>query len=94
MDEVEKAKLQLEELKKQCSGMLHFFFWIAGFIISAESFIFCFVILEQILFFENIVRNFFAFSVFEQERLSVCAGMKNILSGCKQDFKEVCYSEI
>ncbi|CAG9533784.1 unnamed protein product [Cercopithifilaria johnstoni] len=44
--EVEKAKLKLEELKKQCSAL-------------------------------------------EQERLSVCAGIKNILSTYKQDFTEL-----
>uniref|UniRef100_A0A0R3S498 GRIP domain-containing protein n=1 Tax=Elaeophora elaphi TaxID=1147741 RepID=A0A0R3S498_9BILA len=46
MVETEASKLQLEELKKQCSAL-------------------------------------------EQERLSVCIGMKNILSTCKQDFTEL-----
>uniref|UniRef100_A0A8R1TYF8 CAP-Gly domain-containing protein n=1 Tax=Onchocerca volvulus TaxID=6282 RepID=A0A8R1TYF8_ONCVO len=46
INEMEQIKLQLEELKKQCSA-------------------------------------------FEQEKLSICTGMKNILSACKQDFTEL-----
>ncbi|VDM19190.1 unnamed protein product [Wuchereria bancrofti] len=62
MDETEKAKLQLEKLRKQCSRISFFF------------------------------GEYYTFStslVFEQERISVCAEMKNIWSAFNEDFWEL-----
>lgn len=53
--EMEKSKLQLEELKKQCSSMLGHFLCIIGFIVSGQNHIFCFIMLEHVFPFKNIV---------------------------------------